>query len=330
MAWRVRKPLRVFTRGVSLRRRVAYSLAIVRLILAPVILLSVYYLFRMGYIVDRIVSVDAPTATLAERVSVEMLDARRAERNFFLLHDPKDLEANRQAVGRVRQLIDSISQLQPEEHPTTQKMQEQVERYETRLDEATLRMGKPALGPAGRIREVVRAYERNLDQVLKNSNRQSRSKLVEDLQEQIGSLDAQITLTLVAEDPALLQITKDLQSSSDQVLKLAPQLETRSWNRVMLDHQQARDLIRRAEWVLGIVSTLVILLSVWVSFVLPREAVRPLSDLKDAVDHAAAGNYEVEFDVQGEGEVVQLAHSIRNLIEHVREKVETEVTSPRR
>ncbi len=333
MAWRVRrhrKPLRVFTRGVSLRRRVAYSLAIVRLILVPVIFLAVYYLFRMGWIVDRIVSVDAPTATLAERVTIEMLDARRAERSFFLLHDPKDLDANRQSVGRVRQLIDSISRLQPKEQGVSQKMAEQVELYQTRLNEAAARMGEPALGPVGRIRAVVRAYERNLDEVLKNANRQSRAELVEELQNQIGSLDSQITSTLVAEDPALLQITKDLQASSDQVLKLAPQLETRSWNRVMLDHQQARDLIHRAEWVLGIVSTLVLLLSVWVSFVLPREAVRPLSDLKDAVDHAAAGNYEIEFDVQGEGEVVQLANSVRNLIAHVREKRAESVVSGHR
>lgn len=330
MAWRVRKPFKVFTRGVSLRRRVAYSLAVVRLILAPVIILAVYYLFRMGWIVDRIVRVDAPTATLAERVSIEMLDARRAERNFFLLHDLKDLDANRQAVGRVQQLLDTIRQLQPEEQPAARKMQEEVGLYQIRIEEAATRMGQPALGPVGRIREVVRAYEKNLDEVLKHANRQSRTKLVEELQNQIGSLDSQITATLVAEDPSLLQITKDLQNSSDQVLKLAPQLENRSWDRVMHDHQQARALVRRAEWVLGIVSALVLLLSVWVSFVLPRATVKPLADLKAAVDHAAAGNYEIEFDVQGEGEVVQLANSVRNLIAHVREKrAESEVTERR-
>ena len=32
-----------------------------------------------------------------------------------------------------------------------------------------------------------------------------------------------------------------------------------------------------------------------------------------------AGNYEIEFDIQGEGEVVQLANSIRLLIAHLRE-----------
>lgn len=330
MAWRVRKPLKVLTRGVSLRRRVAYSLVVVRLILAPVIILAVYYLFRMGWIVDRIVSVDAPTATLAERVSLEMLDARRAERNFFLLHDSRDLDANRQAVAQVRQLIDTIRQLQPEEQPTARKMQEKVSLYQSRIEEAATRMAQPTLGPVERIREVVGAYEKNLDEVLNHANRQSRTKLVEDLQTQIGSLDSQITATLVAEDPALLQITKDLQDSSDQVLKLGPQLENRGWDRVMHDHQQARALVRRAEWVLGIVSGLVLLLSVWVSFVLPRAAVKPLADLKAAVDHAAAGNYEIEFDVQGEGEVVQLANSVRNLIAHVREKrTEPEVTERR-
>ncbi len=63
------------------------------------------------------------------------------------------------------------------------------------------------------------------------------------------------------------------------------------------------------------------------SYVLPREVVQPLLDLKTAVDHAAAGNYEIEFDVQGKGEVVQLANSVRDLIAHVREK-ESEPDAP--
>jgi nitrogen fixation/metabolism regulation signal transduction histidine kinase len=72
--------------------------------------------------------------------------------------------------------------------------------------------------------------------------------------------------------------------------------------------------------VLGSVSFLTLLISVWVSFVLPQEVVQPLLELKEAVDHAAAGNYKIELDVQGEGEVADLANSLRNLIAHVREK----------
>src|SRR5438067_9333172 len=101
MTWRVRKPLTVFARGVSLRRRVAYSLAVVRLVLVPVIFLAVYYLFQIGRIVDRIVSFDAPAATLAQQATIDMLDARRTERNYLLLSDPASLKANLQSLDKI-------------------------------------------------------------------------------------------------------------------------------------------------------------------------------------------------------------------------------------
>jgi hypothetical protein len=77
---------KILAPGSSLRRRVAYSLLVVRLILIPVIFLAVYYLFAMGWIVDRIVNVDV--TTISEQMSVELLGARRAERNYLLLRDP--------------------------------------------------------------------------------------------------------------------------------------------------------------------------------------------------------------------------------------------------
>src|SRR5215469_8857194 len=102
MALGIRQSFKIFAPGGSLRRRVAYSLVIVRLILVPVIFLAVYYLFAMGRIVDRIVSVDAPATTLSEQVSVAMLEARRAERNYLLLRDTAYLEANRGSIANMR------------------------------------------------------------------------------------------------------------------------------------------------------------------------------------------------------------------------------------
>jgi len=319
MVWRVRKPFRVFARGVSLRRRVAYSLAIVRLILVPVIFLAIYYLFRMGMIVDRIVSVDAPVATMAERVSIEMMDARRAEQDYFLSHDQDKLHTNQQDLNDLEQLIGTIRDLQPSEQPATQKMLEDVKLHRARLDEAVSRMGEPGQAPVERIQKVVQAYERDLNNLLRHDRRENRGRLVDDLRSQVDSFDAQIAETIQTEDPALRQATAGLQTSSDEVRQTASDLEKRSWNRVLHDHQDARNLLHRAEWVLSIVSGLTLILSVLVSFILPRQVVKPLVDLKEAVDHAATGNYEIEFDVQGEGEIVQLANSLRRLLAHVRE-----------
>jgi CHASE3 domain sensor protein len=330
MRFEVRQPLRVFhrpfrvlARGASLRRRVAYSLAIVRLILVPVIILAVYYLFAMAGIVDRIVSVEAPVATLAERTSQEMMDARRAERNYFLLHDPADLQANHQSLAQLRDLVGSIRDLEPAEGVTAQKILDQTNLYQQRLNDVVKSLGQPRQAPVDQVQQVVSAYEKDLNELLKRARRGDQAGLVDQIRDRVNSFDAQITATVETADPSVRQASVQLEDSSSQVIQLASDLEKRSWERVQLDHQKARELKRRAEWVLCIVSVLVFLLSVWVSFVLPREVVSPLVDLKAAVDHAAAGNYEIEFDVQGEGEVVQLANSVRNLIAHVRDKQET-------
>src|ERR1035441_3895035 len=106
---RMRKTFVIFTPSTSLRRRVLYSFAIVRLVLAPVILLAVYYLFQMGWIVDRIVNVDAPAATMAQQASIQMQEARRAERNYFLLRDTAYVNTN-------HDLLVEVTQTRSEEH----------------------------------------------------------------------------------------------------------------------------------------------------------------------------------------------------------------------
>lgn len=320
--WHIPRPLKVFAPGTSLRRRVAYSLAIVRLILVPVILLAVYYLFAMGWIVDRIVRVDAQVATLAENISIQMLNARRMELNYFLLHDPADLRASRQSLDAVQQTLDQCKRIQPKEKETVGKIETQLQIYRQRLNDAVNRVSSSNQSPARRFQDVVRAYEKNLDDLLKSSRHKSRAQLLEDLRNQSGSFDSQVAAALGAGDPALRQATQDLEASSNAILELSAVLERDSWNRVRQDHRDARHLVDQAEWALGIVSALVIILSILVSYILPRQVVKPLMDLKYAMDHAAVGNYEIEFDVQGKGEVAQLAHSVQDLIAHVSEKKE--------
>src|SRR5260370_10157768 len=130
MRWRIRKSFKIFAAGSSLRKRVAYSMAIVRLILVPVIFLAVYYLFVMGRIVDRIVNVDAPAAKLAEQASVEILEARRATRNYVLFQDPEYLRENQESLTNVRQILSRIKALEPAQETTVQKGLDAVGQYQ--------------------------------------------------------------------------------------------------------------------------------------------------------------------------------------------------------
>jgi CHASE3 domain sensor protein len=319
MEFRIRRVFRILAPGSSLRRRVAYSLALVRVILVPVIVLAVYYLFQIGFIVDHIVSYDAPAATLAQQATIEMLDSRRAERNYLLLNDLASLQAVRESIAKIEQILEAIRDLNPSDQELTQRSLDAIHQYRERVEVAVAVVGKPGQAPADRINAVVAAYEQDLDNLLKSARYKRRSQLVDELRDRVDSFDAQISKTVQEVSPALRQITMDLQNSGQDVLDLASQLEARNWGRIENDHRKAQRLISRAEWSLAIVSAITFLVSVWISFVLPGQVVKPLVSLKEAVDHAAAGNYEIDFDIQGEGEVVELTNSIRNLIAHVRD-----------
>jgi CHASE3 domain sensor protein len=314
----IRKTFKILAPGNSLRKRVAYSLAIARLILVPVIFLAVYYLLEMGWIVDRIVNVDAPAATMAQRASIQILEARRAERNYLLLHDASYLDANREALTQTKQILGEIEGLEPQDVGATEHAEESLDLYEKRLAAVVAAMGHPVQGEADPVRVVVRAYEKDLDDLLKTAKVKSRAHLVDELRTRIGSFDAQISETVQQENPALQQVSADLQNSSQQVLTTLADLETQNWQRVERDHGSARRLIRQAEWALSIVSALTLLFSVWVSFTLPRQVAKPLVSLREAVDHAAEGNGAVVFEIEGKGEVAELALSLRNLIAQLR------------
>lgn len=304
----------IFGQGLSLRRRVGISLVIVRLILAPVLLLAVYYLFEMGWIIDRIVSVDAPAATLAQQASIEMLEARRLERNYLLLRDASDVKQNENSVNAITATLKQIGELQPEEQDTIQSALGALNVYQQRLSSVVNSLSEQDVSPNARVQAVVRSYEKDLNNLVRASNRTTRAKLLESLRDQVDSFDAQITSSLQASDPELRQVASDLDTSSRKFFDLTAALEARNWQRVQDDHRAARNLLHRGEWVLSIVSALTIVASVWVTLILPREVVKPLVNLKQAVDHVTAGNYEIDFQLRGSGEVVELAKSLQKLV----------------
>jgi CHASE3 domain sensor protein len=321
MAWQIIKSLNAKWHAASLSRRIAYSLAIVRIILAPVIILAIYYLLSMGWIVDRIVNIDAPTATLAQQASIQMLEARRAERNYLLLSDPAYLEANRNSLSRLIQTFGGIKDLQPEERGTVRVALNQIEYYQKQFNAVVTSTGLHQVVTTERVRSALRDYEKNLDSLVRDAKREPRTRLLDQLRSQVASFDAEITDTVQTGNPVLRQATLDLEGSSAHIMQVASGIETRSWSRVQWDHDRARALIHRAEWVLTVVSVMTLVLSIWVSFVLPKQITKPLIALSRAVDDAAEGNYKADFDFQGEGEVIQLANSVRNLILHSKEKV---------
>ncbi len=182
-------------------------------------------------------------------------------------------------------------------------------------------MGAPGQAATDRIQAVVRTYEKDLNELLTQSRFRTRAQLVDELRNRVDSFDIEISKTVQEQDPELRQATVDLENSSQEILRGTSELESSSWQRVQEDHRQARRLIDQAEWALSVVSVLTFLPSVWISFILPRQVVKPLLNLKQAVDRAASGDLAIDFDIQGKGEIAQLANSVRNLVERMHQGI---------
>jgi CHASE3 domain sensor protein len=313
----IRRSFKILAPGSSLQRRTAYSLAIVRLILAPVILMAIYYLFRMGWVVDRIVNIDAPAAALAQQASIEMLQARRAERNYLVLRDATYLAENHDAMAKTQQILSNIADIESDDNPSLQKAVDALAVYNHQLSEAVTLLDRPGKNTNTRVQTIVKDYENDLDDLLRRSGRFSRRHLLDELRQRVGSFDAQISKTAEESDPELQRLTAGLQDSSEAVLSETSHLESVNWARVQADHSAARRLLREAEWALSIVSLLTLIVSIWVSYALPRQVVKPLLTLKQAIDHAAEGHSEIEFDVSGKGEIVDLVESLRRMFRSI-------------
>lgn len=140
--------------------------------------------------VDRIVSVDAPVARLAEQASVEMFDARCAERNYFLLRDPEYLKVNRESLARVEQAVEKIRDLAPGEQSATQHALENVTLYGQQFADSVSLTETPGGTPVGIAREVVGAYEKDLNELLIQARHKTRTQLIEDSRNQVDSFDS--------------------------------------------------------------------------------------------------------------------------------------------
>ena len=269
-------------------------------------------------ILNRIVDIDAPTTKFAGQIAVQMLEARRSERNYFLLHDPMYLQENQQAIGKIKDLVEQIEGLDPSERSACRDILISVGQYGQQVERAASLMKGPGSTSAQRIQQAVAAYEKDLNEVLRRSKRMQNTQMIQELQNQVQSFDAEVTTTLEQENRALGEITAEIRTTSRHVLDVASQMEGQSWQSVERDHRNARSLARRAEWVLSIVSAITFLVSVWISFVLPRMVVKPLASLREAVDHAVSGRYPIRLELRREGEIIDLAQSIDKLINRMR------------
>ena len=196
------------------------------------------------------------------------------------------------AADQIKRLVSQIETLEPAELAVVEDILKSLQLYQQQFAAAVALLQKSGGRTGQRVQQAVAdAYEADLNELLRRSRRTGDAELLQELQSQVQSFECDSCHKMLGqENPTLRLVTPQMQASSQQVFQLASRLEAESWERVQRDHDEARTLLHDAEWILSIVSVITLLLSLWISFVLPRAVVKPLVDLRNAVDQAAAGN----------------------------------------
>src|SRR5260370_40641896 len=96
-----------------------------------------------------------------------MLDARRTERNYLLVYDPASLQAARESLDKIEQILIAIRELNPADQELTQQALNALHQYRQRFETAVTAVGQPRRDPPGRGVGVGGAGGKNPDNTMK-------------------------------------------------------------------------------------------------------------------------------------------------------------------
>jgi hypothetical protein len=98
-------------------------------------------------------------------------------------------------------MLIAIENLVPSDRSDAQKALDELHLYQQRFQAAVSILGAPGQAPTDRIQAVVRAYEKDLNELFTQARFRKRAQLVDELRSRVDSFDIQISKTVQEQDP---------------------------------------------------------------------------------------------------------------------------------
>jgi len=155
--------------------------------------------------VDRIVNVDAAGAKLAEQASIEILEARRAARNY-LCPRPGISSDEPEITHQCEASPGSYLGTEPGDETIVQQGPRTQAYISSNFAGRFRRWTEVKARPAQRIREAVLAYEKDLDDLVRKAKHESRGQLIQELALESDRLISRVTEAIQVGSPASRQV----------------------------------------------------------------------------------------------------------------------------
>jgi nitrogen fixation/metabolism regulation signal transduction histidine kinase len=297
-----------------IRTRIALSMLLSSALVAPVVVLSLFYITQMNRILGRVINVDVELARLSDRITLTFLDARRDEKNFLLYRDSVYLASARSGADKVIALCSDGRGLDRALAPTFDSIAGDISVYRQQLDTlAALLSPETGAGYSQGLARLRAEHQRLLELAAATADAALRD----------SALTAADWLAVRADVPVSGLLGRLL---NEQVRATEERLGARAGSIGEYAAARTRESQLRAQrlstWGQRNIATALILVLValiWLVISLPRNLVLPLKRIANALGRAERGELDVRVTVQGRDELDQLARQVNRVFARLRE-----------
>ena len=312
----MRQPDRKFPKlgGTSIRSRMTLSMIYAAALVFPVVLLSLFYIRRIGFFVDEIAGRDIELMQVADRVYLDFLEARRHEKNFLLYGDSTYLTENRVAIERVEASCVQGREIDREQIPRFLAICENTASYRSIADSLF------RLPPEERNRRIPTDFaplRRHHDSLLQAAAAEEDSVRRDSLTGVASRLAAEAALFIPVGpgrplNDSIVSLQAAVTTRSDSVIDVARR-------RIKEHRKSVSSLVIWSQRNTVTVLLVVLAILIWLIITLPRHTVLPIKRIANALRRAEDGNLDVRITPRSRDELGLLALQVNRAFARIRE-----------
>lgn len=296
-----------------IQTRIALSMLLSSALVAPVILLSLFYIGQMNRVLGRVINVDLELTRLGDRITLTFLDARRDEKNFLLYRDTADLASARAGADRVLALCAEGRKLDRAIAPAFDSIAGDIAVYLMQLDTMAALLDTAASAYPQTLARLRAERQRLLDLAAAAADTVRRD----------SALAAADRLAARADVPVrgLLGrlLNEQVRATETRVTVQAGAIGEYAGAHTRQSQLRAQRLSTWGQRNIATALVLVIVGLLWIVISLPRRLVLPLKRISNALGRAERGELDVHVTVHGRDELDQLARQFNRVFARIRE-----------
>lgn len=315
---------------MSLRRKITAAILVTFVLTLPTVSMSIFYFSGLLEKINIIIEQDVTLGRMANDLSVTMLDIQRYERNYRVFGTSAERQSVKRLVADAESMLHHIQEIAPNtEQQLVKELSDHLSIYSNTFDMLADHIS--AHPPEDRIKKIRTRFSKNLSD-FQSKYREILTELDRVTDAERDSIIARTTESMDAlsfdrlfdietstdESTQPFYIQENLDNSSQAFLETAYNLAEKSWENMLTHRNESFSIEARAKRNIIFILIVTGIICIFMVTLLPRNIVRPITSLIQALNKAREGDFSAQAHIQTNDEIGDLATSYNYVIERFR------------